>query len=81
MTESCGQVVVVPGVEGYGKEGVVRAAGDLRGPPAYFHPGAKIMTLLHTLLAGADCIDDADMLRSAATAAVLSTCCQSTPPG
>ena len=54
-----------------GLEAAANEVVDLRGLPAYFQPGAKIMTLLHALLAGADCIDDADMLRSGATAAVL----------
>jgi hypothetical protein len=44
---------------------------DLRGLPASFQPGAKVMALVHALIAGADCIDDADLLRSGSTAAVL----------
>src|SRR4029453_11277881 len=35
------------------------------------HPGRKLLTLVHAMVAGADCIDDADLLRSGATAAVL----------
>ena len=34
-------------------------------------PGRKLLTLVHAQVAGADCIDDADILRSGATARVL----------
>ena len=35
------------------------------------HPGRKCLTLIASLLAGGDCIDDADALRAGGTAAVL----------
>jgi hypothetical protein len=35
------------------------------------HPGRKLLTLVHSMLAGADCIDDADLLRCGATSQVL----------
>jgi hypothetical protein len=44
---------------------------DLGDRPGHFQPGAKVMTLLHALIAGAECIDDADLLRSGSTASVL----------
>src|SRR5262245_29986560 len=34
-------------------------------------PGRKLLTLVHAMLAGADCIDDADLLRCGQTASVL----------
>ena len=34
-------------------------------------PGRRVVTLVHAMVAGADCIDDADVLRSGSTAAVL----------
>jgi hypothetical protein len=34
-------------------------------------PGRKLLTLVHVMLAGADCIDDADLLRCGQTASVL----------
>jgi hypothetical protein len=34
-------------------------------------PGAKVLTLVHSLIAGGDCIDDADALRCGATDSVL----------
>jgi hypothetical protein len=35
-------------------------------------PGRRVATLVHALVAGATCIDDADVLRSGATSSVLS---------
>jgi Transposase DDE domain group 1 len=35
------------------------------------HPDAKCLTVVHSLLAGGDCIDDVDALRAGATGAVL----------
>lgn len=35
------------------------------------HPDAKCLTVIHSLLAGADCIDDVDALRAGSTGAVL----------
>jgi hypothetical protein len=34
-------------------------------------PGRKLLTLVHTMIAGGDCIDDADVLRCGQTASVL----------
>jgi hypothetical protein len=34
-------------------------------------PGRKLLTLVHAMLAGGDCIDDADLLRCGATSQVL----------
>jgi hypothetical protein len=34
-------------------------------------PGRKLLTLIHAMLAGGDCIDDADLLRCGATSQVL----------
>jgi hypothetical protein len=44
---------------------------DLGERPGAAHPGAKLLTLVHGILAGGDCIDDVDMLRCGSTAAVL----------
>lgn len=35
-------------------------------------PGRRVATLVHALMSGASCIDDADVLRSGATSSVLS---------
>jgi hypothetical protein len=45
-------------------------AAEARRPGAY-RPGRKALTLVHALVAGGDCIDDADALRTGATAKVL----------
>jgi hypothetical protein len=42
--------------------------GDVAG---HANPGAKAMTIIHAMLAGADSIDDCDVLRSGATQTVL----------
>src|SRR6266540_158812 len=44
---------------------------DLGERPGAAHPGAKLLTLVHSMLAGGDCIDDADLLRCGQTASVL----------
>jgi hypothetical protein len=35
------------------------------------HPGRKLLTLVHTMIAGGDCIDDGALLRCGATSRVL----------
>ena len=44
---------------------------DLGRRPGAARPGRKLMTLVHAMLAGADSIDDAGILRTGATASVL----------
>jgi hypothetical protein len=44
---------------------------DLGDKPGAHRPGRKVLTLIHSLLLGGDCIDDADVLRSGSTAAML----------
>src|SRR6266508_2944299 len=44
---------------------------DLGERPGAAHPGRKLLTLVHTMIAGGDCIDDADLLRCGQTASVL----------
>ena len=44
---------------------------DLGGAPGRANTGDKLMTLVASALAGGDCIDDADVLRSGGTASVL----------
>ena len=41
---------------------------DLGDAPGRAHPGDKVMTLVASALAGGDCIDDADVLRTGGTA-------------
>ena len=44
---------------------------DLGGLPGHAVPGRMVLTLVHAMVAGADCIDDCDVLRSGATSKVL----------
>jgi hypothetical protein len=44
---------------------------DLGGRPGAAHPGRKLLTLVHAMVAGADCIDDVELLRCGSTASVL----------
>ncbi len=52
-----------------GRLGFEEAADRLVG--VGHRPGRKALTMVHALLAGGDCIDDADVLRSGATGRVL----------
>jgi hypothetical protein len=44
---------------------------DLGDRPGHTLPGRKVLTLVHAMAAGADCIDDCDVLRSGSTGKVL----------
>src|SRR5512132_2891307 len=44
---------------------------DLGDRPGAANPGAKLLTLVHSMVAGGDCIDDTDLLRCGSTASVL----------
>jgi hypothetical protein len=44
---------------------------DLGDRPGAAHPGRKILTVVHGLLAGGDCIDDVEVLRAGVTGSVL----------
>jgi hypothetical protein len=57
--------------ERLGIEAVIDELVDLGGRPGAHRPGRKVLTLIHAIIAGADCIDDADLLRSGSTAKVL----------
>jgi len=54
-----------------GIEALVDAAVKLGGRPGASRPGRKVLSLMHAMLLGADCIDDCDVLRSGRTEAVL----------
>src|ERR671911_2717669 len=44
---------------------------DLGDRPGAAHPGRKLLTVVHSLLAGGDSIDDVEVLRAGATGSVL----------
>ncbi len=54
-----------------GIEQAADALIDLGDRPGAAHPGRKLLTLIHSMLAGGDCIDDANVLRCGQTASVL----------
>jgi len=54
-----------------GLEATADALIDLGEAPGASRPGRKVMTLVHAIAAGADCIDDVDVLRAGSTEAVL----------
>jgi DDE family transposase len=54
-----------------GIEALVDAAVRLGGRPGASRPGRKVLSLIHAMLLGADCIDDCDVLRAGRTEAVL----------
>ncbi|MCA1701263.1 MAG: IS1380 family transposase, partial [Actinobacteria bacterium] len=57
--------------ERLGLERLINRSVDLGRRAGGFRPGRKVMTLVHAILAGADSIDDADVLRSGSTGKVL----------
>jgi hypothetical protein len=57
--------------ERLGIEAVVDQLVDLGDRPGHYRPGRKLLTLLHAMVAGGDCIDDAEVLRTGQTAHVL----------
>jgi hypothetical protein len=57
--------------ERLGVEAVVDELVDLGDRPGHHHPGRKVLTLLHAMVAGGEAIDDADMLRTGRTQEVL----------
>jgi hypothetical protein len=57
--------------ERLGIEQTADALIDLGERPGAAHPGRKLLTLVHSMVAGGDCIDDADVLRCGQTATVL----------
>lgn len=57
--------------ERLGAVGLADELIDLGDRPGAAHAGDKVMTLVHSLVAGGDCIDDVDVLRSGATARVV----------
>ena len=57
--------------ERLGIEHAADALIDLGERAGAAHPGRKLLTLVHSMLVGGDCIDDADLLRCGQTASVL----------
>ena len=54
-----------------GLEALVDAAVRLGSRPGASRPGRKVLSLVHAMLLGADCIDDCEILRAGGTQAIL----------
>src|SRR4030095_7428388 len=57
--------------ERLGVEQATDQPGDPGDRPGAAQPGRKLLTLVHALVAGGDCIDDVELLRCGSTASVL----------
>jgi hypothetical protein len=66
--------------ERLGIEQAADALIDLGERAGAYRPGRKLLTLVHTMIAGGDCIDDADLLRCGATSQVLGHASRRPPP-
>lgn len=68
---NAGLVLVAMCSEALGIEDTANELIDLGDRAGASRPGRKILTLLHAMVAGGDCIDDVDVLRSGSTDQVL----------
>jgi hypothetical protein len=68
---SAGLLLPATLAERLGVEQATNQLVDLGDRPGAAHPGRKLLTLVHALVAGGDCIDDVELLRSGATGSVL----------
>jgi hypothetical protein len=66
--------------ERLGIEQAADALIDLGERAGAYRPGRKLLTLVHAMLAGGDCIDDADLLHCGATSQVLGHRVMAPPP-
>ena len=58
-------------VDRLGLEGLIDDTVKLSGRVGGAHPGCKVLTLVHSMMAGGSHIDHVDVLRAGATASVL----------
>jgi hypothetical protein len=56
---------------GWGSSGPPTGSSTSATEPGAARPGPKLLTLVHAMVAGADCIDDVELLRCGSTASVL----------
>ncbi len=68
---SAGLLLPATLAERLGIQQAADALVDLGEQPGAAHPGRKLLTLVHSMIAGGDCIDDAEVLRCGATSQVL----------
>jgi hypothetical protein len=70
-TANAGLALVAMCSQALGIEDATNAYVDLGDRSGASQPGRKILTLLHSMVVGGDCIDDVDILRSGSTDNVL----------
>ena len=71
LVANAGLILPVTLAQHLGLRELVRQRIDLGNAPGRANPGDKMMTLVASALAGGDCIDDADVLRTGGTARTL----------
>ena len=71
LVADAGLVLVATLVARLGLEGLIDQVVRLAGRVGGARPGRKVLTIVHAMIAGADCIDDTDRLRSGSTASLL----------
>lgn len=71
LVADAGLLLIATLVGRLGLEVLIDATVRLVGRVGGAYPGRKVLTLVHAMLTGADCIDDTDRLRAGATGAVL----------
>ena len=71
LVANAGLLLPVTLAQHLGLREVVDSHVDLGDAPGRANPGDKLMTLVASALAGGDCIDDADVLRTGGTACTL----------
>ncbi len=71
LIASAGLILTVTLAQCLGLGELVDNHVDLRDAPGRVNPGDKLLTLVASALAGGDCIDDADVLRTGGTASAI----------
>ena len=71
LVAGAGLVLVATVVSRLGLEALIDETVRLVGRVGGSRPGRKVLTLVHAMAAGADCIDDANRLRAGSTGGVL----------
>ena len=71
LVVDAGRLLVATLAARLGLEGLVDASVRLVGRVGGARPGRKVLTVVHAMVAGAACSDDAGRLRAGATGAVL----------
>lgn len=71
LVADAGLLLVATVVSRLGLEELIDSLVRLVGRIGGARPGRKVLTVVHAMIAGADCIDDADRLRAGSTASVL----------